>query len=280
MLMRSGRSDEAWASLEQASRIDPENSTWSVALARRPAAAPANLAQQAAPPAPVAEPKPAAVAAVAALPVAAAAPAPTVVVERPAPVVVAAVAPVVPAAPVAPAAPEPEAVRAPTAAVASPQLRWDRTESNVLALRMDVAPAVAVATPTSAELPKPVQLADATQATPRLRFTIEVSNGAGQPGLAKATSQQLRTAGVQPWRITNHSNFKVAQTEIQYRGKDDAAAARQLARKMGVTVALVQNPNLHASVNLRVVLGKDVASLPANKRLLAEGPEQLELFTS
>jgi hypothetical protein len=199
-------------------------------------------------------------------------------------------------APVAPAAPAPEVTRSPVAAVASPQLRWDRSQPNVLALRMDTQPALAVASPApatqavpatatatapaAADAPRPLQLADASQATPRLRFTIEVSNGAGTPGLAKATSQQLRTAGVQPWRITNHSNFKVAQTEIQYRGKGDAAAARQLARKMGVSVALVQNPQLHASVNLRVVLGKDVASLPAGKRLLAEGPEQLDLFTS
>jgi tetratricopeptide (TPR) repeat protein len=45
MLMRSGRADEAWARLEQASRLDPDNSTWTVALARRPAAVPANVAQ-------------------------------------------------------------------------------------------------------------------------------------------------------------------------------------------------------------------------------------------
>jgi hypothetical protein len=388
MLLRAGRADEAWTRLEQASRLDPANTTWTVALARRPAAVPANVAQAPETPAapadavastaPVVQAAPAAPAAAAvvavAAPVLAAAPvapaAPTIVAVAPvaptpitvpaaaakaapvnapapavasapmAPVVVAqpaapaaaavpaepaerqasvllrplpqpqlAAAPVtptpaalplaplgavavVPVAPAAPAAPEPEVTRSPVAAVASPQLRWDRSQPNVLALRMDAQPALAIASPApvtpavpgtataATDAPRPLQLADASQATPRLRFTIEVSNGAGAPGLAKATSQQLRTAGVQPWRITNHSNFKVAQTEIQYRGKGDAAAARQLARKMGVSVALVQNPNLHASVNLRVVLGKDVASLPAGKRLLAEGPEQLDLFTS
>ena len=123
-----------------------------------------------------------------------------------------------------------------------------------------------------------MQLADASTARPRLNFTIEVSNGAGATGLAKATSQQLRYAGVQPWRITNHSHFQVAQTEVQYRKASDAPAARQLARKLGVSVALVQNPKLHPSVNLRVVLGKDVASLAPGKRVVAEGPQQLELF--
>lgn len=392
MLLRAGRADEAWARLEQASRLDPDNSTWTVALARRPATVPANVAQaptapetpataavsappaastapvvQAAPAAvavavPVAAPVPAGAPVVSAAPaivaVAPVAPTPITVpaaaakaapVNAPAPVVAAApmapaavvqpaapaaaavpaepaerqasvllrplpqpqlaaapvtpmpaalpLAPlgtvaVAPVAPVVPAAPEPEVTRSPVAAVASPQLRWDRSQPNVLALRMDAQPALAIANPApvtpavpgtataTADAPRPLQLADASQSTPRLRFTIEVSNGAGAPGLAKATSQQLRTAGVQPWRITNHSNFKVAQTEIQYRGKGDAAAARQLARKMGVTVALVENPNLHASVNLRVVLGKDVAALPAGKRLLAEGPEQLDLFTS
>lgn len=375
MLMRSGRPDEAWASLEQASRTDPDNTTWTVALARRPAAAPSNLAQQAAQPALVAVAAPvvpvapvvsvpqAAPVAVAVVPVAVAAvaqpvpapavvaqapahaaaspaiSAPVVVAERPAPAVVAVLAPAAPVAalasivqvepaalvaqavpvaqvtqvpqvaplaqvaqiaqiapsariaqlapaaqvaqatPVLPAAPAPDIVAAPTVVLASPLLRWDRSESNVLALRMDTAPTLAVAMPTPAEMPKPIQLADASQAAPRLRFHIEVSNGAGQRGLAKGTANALRVAGAQPWRITNHSNFKVAQTEVQYRSAKEAPAARLLARKLGVSVALVQNPNMHASVDVRVVLGKDLASLPANKRLLAEGPEQLELFT-
>lgn len=352
LLMRSGRSAEAWPVLERAARLDPDNATWTLALARRsavqaPAVADAVPVQAVATAPPVAA-EPAAVAGVApatepaALPTqaaaarspeAAAAPAATDVAAAGQRAEIAASTPVAPqvalavpaavplSAPVAAplSAPvatplsalitkpvvapittpvvapddapataqvalaavaavaeakgadrQPETLpKAPTVAIASPRLRWDHSQANVLQLKMDNAPAVAVAPPTP-EAPKPVQLAEAAQATPKLRFTIEVSNGAGTPGLAKATSSQLRTAGVQPWRITNHSNYKVAQTEVQYRRAEDAVAAGQLARKLGVTVALVQNPHLHASVNLRVVLGKDVAALQPGKRVIAE----------
>lgn len=283
LLLRSGRADEAWASLERAARLDPANGTWAAALARRPTTDTVVAAQ--------AEP----VAAVAAAPAATAPPvvAPAATALEPQVQTAVAVVPVnapvtalvpapVPGAVIVAAPPRPsparEPLRAATVAVASPQLRWDLSQPQVMALTTEPRAPVAVAAQTPADAPKPLQLADASLSTPKLKFTIEVSNGAGQAGLAKGTAQALRGKGVQPWRITNHQNFNLAQTEVQYRQADDAPAARQLARKLGVTVALVQNANLHASINLRVVLGKDLASLPAAKRLTAQA--QMELFSS
>jgi LytR cell envelope-related transcriptional attenuator len=135
--------------------------------------------------------------------------------------------------------------------------RWVYRTPHVLELKIDNPPSFAVApspsvpamaVPSKAEPAVAVATAADTASAPKLRqpmMGVEVSNGAGISGLAKATSRQLRTAGIQPSRITNYSQFNVAQTEVQYRKAEDATAARLLARKVGVSVAMVQKSALH-----------------------------------
>jgi LytR cell envelope-related transcriptional attenuator len=254
----NGQPAAAAASFAKAAQLDPSNVVWSESLA-------AVKAQ----PAVAAAPPPAAPAAVVAPPVQAAAPAAVVTMT--------------------PAATPPVAAGAPRLAmdlpyastsgnVPSPRLQWLAQAPNVLELKMDLprvtvpaAPAVAAApatpvAPAAAVAAAPVGVA--AVATPALRMTVEVSNGAGRNGLAKGTAQALRSAGVSPSRVTNHTNFKVQQTEIQYRTADDAAAARELARSFSLPVVLVENPALRAGVTVRVVLGRDAVPLAAQSRLV------------
>ncbi len=165
---------------------------------------------------------------------------------------------------------------------------WKRLGPGVLELRLDTGPLATVAAAAPADLPLPsVAVAPvptpsplAAEATPpapvsvavagpflKLDMTgVEVSNGAGRNGLAKGTADVLRTAGVQTRRITNHVNYKVRQTQVQYRTAADAPAARQLARTLAIPVSVMENPALRAGVNVRVVLGKDAAELAAHAR--------------
>lgn len=171
----------------------------------------------------------------------------------------------------APREPSLPVIVASSSAVSDTGPYWLQKAPNVLELKMDVSePVVAMATVPLVVPPIVVeQHVDVT--TQRLRLSelgIEVSNGAGKSGLAKGAAKALQIAGLRTRRITNHSNFGVTQTEIQYGGAGDLAAARLLARQLGVPVALVHNPLLHAGIKLRVVLGKDAAALAQQKRLV------------
>lgn len=170
---------------------------------------------------------------------------------------------------VAQAAP-PAAAAAAAAEPTSAPLRWSHSGGDVIELQR-LAPT-----------PKPVEITLATlpslpalPALPGLSdvakpVNIEVSNGAGRSGLAKGTAQALRASGHQAAQVTNHTHFKVQQTEIQYRSSDDAFAARRLARSFALPVALAPNPALRQGIDLRVLLGRDAAELMARTQRVTQ----------
>ena len=85
---------------------------------------------------------------------------------------------------------------------------------------------------------------------------LEIRNGNGVTGMARALARQLDAPGLRVTRLSNQPGFAVRHTRIEY----DAAhvdAARRLAQRVG-SVHL-QEVERSAPANLRLVLGRDLA---------------------
>jgi tetratricopeptide (TPR) repeat protein len=98
---------------------------------------------------------------------------------------------------------------------------------------------------------------------------LEISNGNGVTGMARALARRLDAPGLRVTRLSNRPGFAVRHTRIEY----DAAhvdAARRLAQRVG-SVHL-QQVDHRAPANLRLVLGRDLA-----QRLDAGGATLLAL---
>jgi len=103
---------------------------------------------------------------------------------------------------------------------------------------------------------------------------LEISNGNGVTGMARALARQIDAPGLRVTRLSNQPGFAVRHTRIEY----DAAhvdAARRLAQRVG-SVHL-QEVNHRAPANLRLVLGRDLAHRGAMLRLDAKKAESLAL---
>lgn len=85
---------------------------------------------------------------------------------------------------------------------------------------------------------------------------LEIRNGNGVTGMARALARQIDGPGLRVTRLSNQPGFAVRHTRIEY----DAAhvdAARRLAQRVG-SVHL-QEVDRSATANLRLVLGRDLA---------------------
>jgi tetratricopeptide (TPR) repeat protein len=103
---------------------------------------------------------------------------------------------------------------------------------------------------------------------------LEISNGNGVTGMARALARQIDAPGLRVTRLSNQPGFAVRHTRIEY----DAAhvdAARRLAQRVG-SVHL-QEVGHRAPANLRLVLGRDLAQRGAMLRLDAKKAESLAL---
>lgn len=92
----------------------------------------------------------------------------------------------------------------------------------------------------------------------RLVVSIEVSNGNGVTGMARKVSEFLQQNGFARARLTDRRPFQQAQTEIQYR-PGSYILADQIRRMMPNEVPMVESYALRRDIEVRVVLGKDVA---------------------
>ena len=103
---------------------------------------------------------------------------------------------------------------------------------------------------------------------------LEISNGNGVTGMARALARRIDAPGLRVTRLSNQPGFAVRHTRIEY----DAAhvdAARRLAQRVGsVHLQEVDHP---APANLRLVLGRDLAHRGAMLHLNADGAESLAL---
>ena len=103
---------------------------------------------------------------------------------------------------------------------------------------------------------------------------LEIRNGNGVTGMARALARQIDTPGLRVTRLSNQPGFAVRHTRIEY----DAAhvdAARRLAQRVG-SVHL-QEVERSAPANLRLVLGRDLAHYGTALPLSAGGTALLSL---
>lgn len=101
---------------------------------------------------------------------------------------------------------------------------------------------------------------------------LEIRNGNGVTGMARALSRRIGEPGVQVTRLSNEPGFAVRQTRIEY----EAAyfdAAQKLAQRLGS--AQLKHVDACAPADLRLVLGHDLARYGTALRLDRTRPEQL-----
>jgi len=153
----------------------------------------------------------------------------------------------------------------------TPQPGWAQAQIHVgvdgmMELRRIPASAPVVQPP----VPSAVQPLSLPPAVARL----EISNGNGVTGMARALARQIDAPSLRVTRLSNQPGFAVRHTRIEY----DAAhvdAARRLAQRVGsVHLQEVDHP---APANLRLVLGRDLAPRGAMLRLDAKKAESLAL---
>lgn len=85
---------------------------------------------------------------------------------------------------------------------------------------------------------------------------LEIRNGNGVTGMARALSNRIDEPGIRVTRLSNEPGFTVSHTRIEYEASH-AEAARRLAQRLGSTQLREVDPG--APVNLRLVLGRDLA---------------------
>ncbi len=155
------------------------------------------------------------------------------------------------------------AIEAAVASPARPDTGWAATEIRTAAdgtlelLRVPAQGALAQRAP----VPQPAPPA------PRARLDLvllEIRNGNGVTGMARALSRQVVDDGFQVTRLSNEKGFQVRRTRIEHHA-DFRAAAERLAQRLGGRqpgrvdpVQIVQVDNCKPS-DLRLVLGQDLA---------------------
>jgi len=98
---------------------------------------------------------------------------------------------------------------------------------------------------------------------------LEIRNGNGVTGMARALSNRIDEPGIRVTRLSNEAGFAVPHTRIEYE-PSHADAARRLARRLGSTQ--LREVDLGAPVNLRLVLGRDLARHGTALRLAPPAP--------
>jgi hypothetical protein len=107
---------------------------------------------------------------------------------------------------------------------------------------------------------------------------LEVSNGVGINKLARRTADRLATEGVLTARLTNALPYRQVKTEIQF-VTGQALAAQALQSRMPVATQAVAASRLNAGVQLRLVLGHDMAGRAIAAWLDAEEKQQVASST-
>lgn len=99
---------------------------------------------------------------------------------------------------------------------------------------------------------------------------IEVSNGVGIRYMARRTAERLAPMGLVTTRLTNQAGFRQTKTEIQF-SAGQQGAADALSAKLPVPVQAVPTRVLGQNVQMRLVLGHDLAGKAIAAWLQASG---------
>jgi hypothetical protein len=102
--------------------------------------------------------------------------------------------------------------------------------------------------------PPPVPAKPASVASVPARHTVEIRNGNGVTGMARALARQIDGPGVRVLHLSNQRGFGVQRTRVEYQ-PGLRAAALQLADRFG-PAALVEVDSIRRT-ELRLVIGRD-----------------------
>jgi len=105
---------------------------------------------------------------------------------------------------------------------------------------------------------------------------LEVSNGAGVAHLARRTADRLAPTGVVTARLTNARPYRQVRTEIQYLAGQEVSA-QALQARLPVKTSAVASNGLHRGVQIRLVLGHDVAGKAVASWLDSEAGRMAQL---
>jgi tetratricopeptide (TPR) repeat protein len=84
---------------------------------------------------------------------------------------------------------------------------------------------------------------------------LEIRNGNGVTGMAKALSRQMAEPGLKVVRLSNEKGYNVRQTRIEYQGPFRAAAERLAERFDGARAVKVDSIE---AADMRLVIGRDL----------------------
>ncbi|WP_426116266.1 LytR C-terminal domain-containing protein [Massilia sp. PWRC2] len=101
---------------------------------------------------------------------------------------------------------------------------------------------------------------DEVAAPPPVR--VEIRNGNGVTGMARALSASIADEHTRVVRLTNQTGFRVAQTRVEFRRGFSSAASHLADQFGGEAVQAVPGAN----VDLRLVLGRDLARTQSEAR--------------
>lgn len=135
------------------------------------------------------------------------------------------------------------------------QMSTDALAKALAPVQQQAAGAAPTATLSSETTPSPAKIA-AGDALRGVR--LEVSNGVGITKLARRTADRLATVGVSTARLTNALPYRQVKTEIQY-VPGLSMAAQALQSRMPLATQAVPTNRLNARVQVRLVLGHDMA---------------------
>ncbi|MDB5960981.1 MAG: hypothetical protein JWP59_2275 [Massilia sp.] len=144
------------------------------------------------------------------------------------------------------------------AAAAFPATEIRQTGSAMFELHRP-APAVAARAPLRPVANKP----DDEVVEPPVR--VEIRNGNGVTGMARSLSGAIADHTTQVVRLSNQKGFNVEQTRVEYQRGFGAAAAR-LAEQFGGKVVEVADTARTGNVDVRLVLGRDLARSKSEAR--------------
>ena len=111
----------------------------------------------------------------------------------------------------------------------------------------------------SGELPGPAR--EAVVQEPTEIIQVEIRNGNGKEGVAKAAARYLRSRGFDVLEMGNHTSFDEAHSLIIDR-VNDSTMARQVAEVLGIKAEYVSlDPDPEAYLDVSIILGHDYLSL-------------------
>ncbi|MDL2355188.1 MAG: tetratricopeptide repeat protein [Pseudomonadota bacterium] len=97
---------------------------------------------------------------------------------------------------------------------------------------------------------------------------LEIRNGNGVTGMARALARKMTDTNLRVVRLTNQKPYTVAQTRVEYQGAFREAAVRLAARFGNASVQEVESCN---NADLRLVIGRDLVRSKAEARRIIKG---------